>query len=343
MRLLAALLLMTAPPFAAALELGNTLGEDQLSESVSVSVEGRLLGTLTVDRQHPRARLTLPMTGELLRYRLSGEMTLLDGTRQRISGAGLIESTTGMDRIGEAADADAALAAYQALLRALASAAPEADLDDLQIQHIRQASDTDFSAAEARLGVALADGYKAVIRTHGSLRFGPADHPSGGLYGAGDLKTLQDFVLDEARKNGSDKAAIDAMRAFMDKRFPKTRRDLVIARYEGDSPSVLRAGERCRAGELAYAFPESQWEVLMGSGLDDNAFVGLIDYEDDIVGETQCLSFDKELAYSLHDHLLEMGRDALYVLGPDESVLGFERREPGPDGQIWFRIVKADD
>lgn len=335
----AVLLCLLSPCAAQALSLSNTLGEDQRAETLSVEIDGRVIGRLNLDADHPQATLRLPEGAR--RYRLQGTAEMRDGTRLKVAGAGLIVPVAEMDRIGEAAQAADALAAYEDLVRALQAAAPEVDLSALALTRGAPVSEAELVAAERRLGTRLPAGYREHLRTLGALTVGQPDAPSGQLYGPDALDTLQAWVLARAAENEASRQERQAIEAFIGKRFRPARQDLVLGVWERDEPTLVRAGERCPSGESPYAFPETQWEVLMGTGLDDNAFMGLISYEDDIVGETQCLRFDRELAYSLHDHLIELGRDALYVIGPDETQIAIQRRDV--DGErIWLGLSEGE-
>lgn len=335
----AVLLCVLSPCAVQALSLSNTLGEDQRAETLSVEIDGRVVGRLKLDAEHLQATLRLPAGAR--RYRLQGTAEMSDGTRLTVAGAGLIVSVAEMDRIGEAGRVADALAAYEDLVRALQAAAPEVDLSALPLTRGRPVSESELAAAERRLGTRLPAGYREQLRTLGALTVGPPDAPSGRLYGPDALDTLQAWVLARAAENDSSRQELRAIEAFIGKRFRPARQDLVLGVWERDEPTLVRAGERCPSGETPYAFPETQWEVLMGAGLDDNAFMGLISYEDDIVGETQCLSFDRELAYSLHDHLIELGRDALYVIGPDETRIAIQRRDIDRE-RIWLGLTEGE-
>lgn len=336
------LLLLWLPALAPALDLSNHLVDGQRSETIEVQIDGRSVGRLHVDQRHPDARLRLPAGGERQRYRLRGEAVMDDGRRYEIAGAGLIVRSAGMDKIGEASDAISAMAAYTDLLTALRSAAPELDLDDLTLTRDAPATEAALAAAERRLHTRLPAEYRRFVLNHGSFHLGPALEPSAELYPPGELRTLKEFVLVQARANDGDATQQKDIEHFIGKHFAPAQRDWVIGVWENDEPSLVRVGKSCAAGELPYAFPETQWEVLMGAGLEDNSFIGLVSYEDDIVGETQCMGFERELAYSLHDHLYELGRDALYLLSDQETAIGLERRDF--DGEhVWFRLTESDD
>lgn len=331
--------LSLCPYSAEALELRNELGEDQRSETLTVEIDGRTIGQLKLDARHRQASLKLPDGAR--RYRLRGTAEMSDGTRLKVEGAGLMVSVADMDRIGEARRAADAIAAYEDLVRALQAAAPETDLSALPLTRGTPVTEAALAAAERRLRTRLPTGYRAHMLSEGPLTLGPASAPSGRLHGPDTLDTLQAYVLAKARDDDFDANELKAIETFIGKRFSPARRDLVIGVWENDEPTLIRSGERCPTGESPYGFPETQWEVLMGAGLDDNPFMSLVSYENDIVGETQCLSFDLELAYSLHDHLIELGRDALYVVAPDETVIAVQRRDIN-EQRIWLGLTEAE-
>jgi hypothetical protein len=78
----------------------DQLGPGQISERISVSVNGRSVGTLTVDTVHTNATITvtLPSTGRY-DYRLEGSMLIADGYGGSIPvtgyGTGVIEASHG--------------------------------------------------------------------------------------------------------------------------------------------------------------------------------------------------------------------------------------------------------
>ena len=332
------------PVAVGAVELHNELGDDQRSETISVEIDGRAVGTLHVDGRRPEAALALPVTGERHRYRISGHAVMDDGTRVAIAGGGLILRQAAMDRIGEAGSAIQAIAALESVLSELKSAAPEFPIDTLRVQRGPVASESELAAAERRLGRALPQGYREFVLKHGSLHMGSADEPQAAVFAPAQVQTLEEFVLGKARENDIGKQQIDEMRKFIGKRFPEARRDLVLDVWEREYPAVIRAQGRCPKGELPYAFPESQWEVLMATGLDDNPFMGIVSYENDIVGETQCMGFERELAFALHDHLYEEADDVLYLLGADEDSIRITRGDLD-DGQprLWFHFDENDE
>lgn len=137
---------------------------------------------------------------------------------------------------------------------------------------------------------------------------------------------------------------IDASRRFVGKHFVAARSDLVLDYWQDEYPSVLRASGRCAPGKLPYAFPQSQWQVLLASSLEDNLFLAMINYQDDIVGETQCMSFDRELAYGLHDQLYEQAGDVLYLLGDEEAAIALERGHlDGAEAGLWLHFDEIDE
>ena len=151
-------------------------------------------------------------------------------------------------------------------------------------------------------------------------------------------------MLGKARENDIEKQQIDDMRKFIGKRFPEARRDLVLDVWEHEYPAVIRAQGRCPKGELPYVFPESQWEVLMATGLDDNPFMGIVSYENDIVGETHCMGFERELAFALHDHLYEEADNVLYLLGAEEDSIRITRGDlDNGQPRLWFHFDENDE
>lgn len=339
------LILMSLLPYGAyAVELRHELGEDQRSETLTVAIDGRTVGTLSVDRKRPKASLALALPRDQHRYRLSGEAVMDDGTRIAIAGAGLILRAAAMNRIGEAESALKAIAAFEEVLTELHKAAPEFSLDPLRVQRSAPASKAGVVAAERRLGRALPQGYRDFVLKHGSLHIGSAQQPGARVFAPDEVQTLEEFVLQKARENENQPEHVEEMRRFIGKRFPAARRDMVLDVWENEYPSVVRAGKRCPGSEIPYAFPESQWEVLMGSHLEDNPFVALINYEDEIVGETSCMSFERQLAYSLHDQLYEAANNVLYLLGDDEDSIRLERgdlEEAQP--RLWLRFHEDSD
>ena len=111
--------------FAAALPLRNSLGEDQRSERITVSIDGKEVGVLVVDGRHREASLELELTAPTHRYRLEGESVLTDGSRLKILGAGVIATSERMDAIAEKPATGAeAFASYLALIEEIRAAAP---------------------------------------------------------------------------------------------------------------------------------------------------------------------------------------------------------------------------
>ena len=344
MRLLFPILALLAAVTVHAVELRNELGEDQRSETIRVEIDGRAVGVLRVDGKRKRASLDLPLTGDQHRYRLSGEAVMHDGSRVAIAGGGLILRTAAMDRIGQAKDAMQAIAVYEAVLTDLHAAAPEFPIETLRIHWGSVASMSALVSAERRLRRSLPKAYRDFVLAHGSLHIGSASPPGAALLAPAAVVTLEEYALAKARDNDTDAELIEAGRRFIGKRFADARRDLVLDYWEDEYPSVLRASGRCGPGELPYAFPESQWQVLLSSHLEDNPFAAMMSYEDDIVGETQCMGFERQLALSLHDHLYEEADDVLYLLGDDEDAIGFERGDLDDSEQrLWFHFDEVDE
>lgn len=344
MRLLFLIPALLAAAMADAVELRNALGEDQRSETIRVEIDGREVGVLRVDGKRAQAALQLPLSADQHRYRLSGETVMDDGSRVAIAGGGLILRTAAMDRISQAKDAMQAIAVYEAVLTDLHAAAPEFPIETLRIHWGSVASQSALASAERRLRRSLPKAYREFVLAHGSLHIGSASPPSAALLAPAAVVTLEEFALAKARENDTDAELIEAGRRFIGKRFAAARSDLVLDYWEDEYPSVLRSSGRCGPGELPYAFPESQWQVLLSSHLEDNPFAAMISYQDDIVGETQCMGFERQLAFSLHDHLYEEAGDVLYLLGDEEAAIGLERGDlDGAEPRLWLHFDEIDE
>jgi hypothetical protein len=69
----------------------DELGDNQITEQIKVHVDGRLVGTLTVDVAHPRASLTVTVTSPGRHSYTLSSLTVFefdDGTVEEISGYG---------------------------------------------------------------------------------------------------------------------------------------------------------------------------------------------------------------------------------------------------------------
>lgn len=344
MRLLFLIPALLAAAMADAVEFRNALGEDQRSETIRVEIDGHEVEVLRVDGKRARAALRLPLDADQHRYRLSGETVMDDGSRVAIAGGGLIVRTAAMDRIAEAKDAMQAIAAFEAVVADLHAAAPEYPIDALRLHWGAVASDSDLASAERRLRRSLPKAYREFVLRHGSLHIGDAKQPGAAVLAPSAVRTLEEYALAKARENGTDAGLIDASRRFVGKHFVAARSDLVLDYWQDEYPSVLRASGRCAPGKLPYAFPQSQWQVLLASSLEDNLFLAMINYQDDIVGETQCMSFDRELAYGLHDQLYEQAGDVLYLLGDEEAAIALERGHlDGAEAGLWLHFDEIDE
>lgn len=332
--------LLSCASLADAVELRLDLADGLKRQRLSIEIDGVSRGTLSVDAGRSSARLQL---GELAapsqRYRITGEGESLDGERFKIAGAGLLVREVRMNAIDDAA-ALAAIQAYRALVAEIKAAAPGVDLAALELTQLPPPPASAFAQAEDRLGRKLPVGYQAFVARHGSLRLGPAAAPSGQLYGPAELGSLKDYTLGKAREMEVDPKAVAK---FIDRYFRQAGEDLVLGVWEGESPSVVRSRNECPSGELAYAYPESQWEVLTGAGLDGNAFVAMIDYESEIVGESICNPFERELAWSLHDHLIEIGADVFYWVADEEQAVSLTQSwERSGEGSVWLRFTEVE-
>ena len=327
---------------AAAFTLHDALGEDQRSEALKVWIDERGPFTLAVDAKQPSASIELDVTDEEHRYRIEGESIASDGTRVVVAGAGVIVTPARMDRIAEAPKTAAeALAAYRALYATLARIAPPGQLEGLDPGGPAPATAAQVAAAEQRLGIALPPDYVRFVTQVGALRFANGSYVAARVYAPDELGTLADLVVRETRDNGWDEDW-DALKRRIVKRFPKSDRNVVLDMFSIDEPTVLVRDGHCAAGEVAVVLPESDWELL-ATEPGDNPFVALIDYEDDIVGETQCFDYDRLFAYSLHDQLVELGDDVLYLRDGDPDDAAGIARGAEADGRVWVQLRDFDD
>jgi hypothetical protein len=330
----------SSPAFGAArITLVDDLGEDQSSERVTVWIDDVAVGELALDRRQPRASLVLPLSKPVHRYRLAGETTI-EGTRFRLEGAGLIVTTDRMDDIAERTpNAAAAVEAYRALVAEIRAAAPAADLSSLDLVIGPRATKGAVLLAQERLGMTLPEAYRRLVTEVGPFTLGPPDALTGAVLAPEALATAMGFYLARMRDDGWDD--LDETEQTIRKRFPKATRDVVIDWFELDEPTVLVAGERCPRGETGFALPGSDFDLL-GTESGDNELLDLIDY-DYIMGEPDCMAYDRLLAYSLHDHLLEMGDPALFVRDDETETLELFRQEIDEDGKrIWLGIGEGD-
>lgn len=116
---------------------------------------------------------------------------------------------------------------------------------------------------------------------------------------------------------------------------------MVLEVFSLDEPTVLSARGRCDGGQVPLLFPESDY-ALVTIEPGDNPFMALIDYEDDIVGEVQCMSYHRAFAYGLHDHLISMGDAVLYLRDDTDAHAAVIRAREG-EGQIWMALVDHDE
>ena len=120
---------------------------------------------------------------------------------------------------------------------------------------------------------------------------------------------------------------------------------MVLDRFELDAPTVMQPGMKCPEGQAPIALPGSDFDLLVSDLSGENPFFALLDYEDDIMGEAQCLDYHRLLAYSLHDHLLEMGDEVFEMRTDDTVALTLRRGDVDEQGRkVWMELrrVKAD-
>jgi hypothetical protein len=329
---------------ATAMTLHNSLGDDQRRETLRITIDDGDAQTLTVDADEPHASVDLPVTGKQHRYRIEGESEGHDGAVRQVSGGGLIVTQARLDEIAEEpTTAVAALNAYRALMTDLARAAPAERVAILLPGTPVRASAAQVTAAEKRLGVTLPEGYKRLVTTVGSFKFDKGAYVSAEVYAPDALAPLVDVLVRELRENGSDADDVKKIRERAVRRFPRSGKDIALDIFSSDEPTVLVANGDCDGGLVPLAFPESDYQLL---GIDpaDNPFLGLITYENDIVGEMQCLSYDRLFAYSLHDQIIDMGDDVIYLRDTTDAQV-LVRRAGEDESRVWlaFADLPADD
>ena len=334
--------LFAAPAVAApTYTLVNALGSDQTMERVTVEIDGRAVGAITVDAKNGDASLTLPLTRDVQRYRLTGE-TMLDGEKYKITGEGLLVSTARLDEIAEAPRTTAdAIVAYEKFLAELKAAAPSADLAGVTLVREKPVDAAAVRAAEKRLSIDLPAGYERLVTTVGPFRFADPNLDRDGILPPAELANAADFAVRVQRANGWTDG-LDDMKKRIEKRYPKAKQDVVFGTFELGEPMLFTNAKKCPAGEPAILLPTSDFDLL-GTDPGDNAFMGLIDYEDDIMGEAECMDFDRLVAYSLHDQLIELGNDALFKLDAEGETIGFYRESVDAEAKtILMRFTSAD-
>lgn len=333
--------LASAP--ASALTLHDTLGDDQRSETMRIRIDDREPIVLVVDAKHPHASVELPADGDEHRYRIEGESVSRDGLRTKLAGSGLIVSRARMDRIAESPKTAAdAFAAYRELLAALAEAAPRERLDGLDPGVPVPVAAEQVAKAEQRLGFALPRDYVRFVTQVGAVRFAGDGYAAGRVFAPQELGTLADFAVADVRENGWDDDW-KQMGGRIVKRFPRAGRDVVLDVFSLDEPTVLVRDHECPAGEVAIVLPGSDYQLLLS---DDSAnpFMALVDYEDDIVGETQCFDYDRLFAYSLHDQLLDFADDVLYLRDDGAAAQAdVARGDSDALGGIWVKLSDHAD
>jgi hypothetical protein len=268
-----------------------------------------------------------------------------DGSRQKITGGGLIVTPARLDEIAEETPtAAAAFAAYRQFVGALAGVAPPERYAVLVPGAPVRATPDAVDAAEKRLGIALPAGYKRFITTVGAFRFDRDSYVAGEVFAPDKLGSLLDLVARDWRGNGHDEADIAAMTRRAQRRYPDAAKDIALDVFSLDEPSVLDVDGKCPDGQTPILLPGADAE-LVATDPGDNPFLALIDYEDDIVGETQCLDYDRLFAYSLHDHLIALADDVMYVRSkerPDAAMIA-RLREDDEAGTIWAGFEDVDD
>jgi hypothetical protein len=144
------------------------------------------------------------------------------------------------------------------------------------------------------------------------------------------------------REDGWEAGELAMFGKRVERRFPRSARDVVFEWFELDAPSVLVAGGKCPRGQVPVAYPGSDFDLLAID--DDNPMLALLDYEDDVMGETQCVEYHRGLAYGLHDHLLEMGEAALFVRNDKTRVITLYREQVDEEARrIWMRLSEEYD
>ena len=330
-----------AGPAAAKVLLVDELGEDQQSERVTVFVDDTSVGEIALDRRRARGALALALTGPLHRYRIEGE-AVIDGTTYAVAGSGLIVTAGRLDEIAERpATAVEALAAYRALVDELRAVAPAEAVEGVLLTVATPVSAAAVDAAERRLGVKLPSGYRRVVTTVGPFTLGTPGLRTGAVLAPAELASAVDFYVRQMREDGWDADDTRDLEARIGRRFPQSRRDVVLDWFELDEPTVLVAGERCPAGEVAIALPGSDFDLL-GVDPGDNALLGLIGY-DDVMGGADCLDYDRLLAYSLHDHLVGMADGVLLVRDEDTRELTVARLGIDEEARtVWLSLAERN-
>lgn len=305
----------------------HSLDGELIEQEVSVFVDGEKVGELNTTEAAPEAQLELTLSQPLHHYRFTGQAVDVDGTVHKIQGGGAIATMAYMDSLLEHRKTSVeVVTGYNALMEKISAAAPDADLSDLTLVAGQKYTADEIASAEKRLGISLPEDYKNLVQEIGAFRVGEASS----VYGPDELLTVLDYYM---KHHAPDDSGYDAIK----KRYPRSTRDVVMDHFEVDEFSVLRAKHRCRSGQYGLSFPGYDFYLVATPTLmESNPFMALIDYDDDIMGEVQCISYPLNLGWGLHDFLIDEAEYVLFIADGDASeteevVLGRDYLHAAPD------------
>jgi hypothetical protein len=233
------------------LRIHNAIGDDQVLESVTITVAGGAARTLDVSqlpgRRHRSLLVEIP--DGVHQWSMKGRSLMKRGAVVPLHGRGVIARYDWITRrlLRDAAERGVGRAWEQVHgeLQSLAGV----DLPALALTSAGVVTEGDLAAAENRLGVELPAYYREAVLRGGRWRIGEAEAPVAALAAPAEIVSVWDWIV------AYHGAPPEGSNAVWRKRFESLREDLVVGWAGG--PVVLRRSEGmlCDDGSPSFEIP----------------------------------------------------------------------------------------
>ncbi|MEM7350113.1 MAG: hypothetical protein AAF657_04850 [Acidobacteriota bacterium] len=320
---------------AQSLVLSDSLGEDQLSEQVTLWIDGQVAARFMTDAERPEERHRIDLAPGPHRYRIEGK-TALDGQEMTIHGAGLIEAESSLR--ARLKRARSGTEVVEVLFSAISAMHEDVQVYEAMGNYLASVHrgepipDAEFRQAETRLGINLPHEYEEILAAVGAFRLegtGAAE-----LFAPADLGSVARYMAQVWADNGGDCGEEELQKKYAEKvarGFRGSDADLVLGRFLLE-PLILRPGKRCPQGQEAYAMPEDA-EGLVLTFVDSPHEMS---YRE-VLGETRCLTFRSAILELVQSYLSSNWHDELFLAFSAGETYSFYRSQT-LDDKIWLRF-----
>jgi hypothetical protein len=249
---------------SAGLSLAQTLGKDQIEETVQISLglAEQSTAEIRVDYLHPSAEITLPGVYKPQKYELRGQARMKPGKRVKVEGRGILLAQIYLaEAMSRPTAVGGFLTVWQSIMRDITHADPELfPAHRIRWQTPGLAGHEEIAAAEKRLGMPLPAIYQETMQRSGPWRVSLLNGFSFELLAPSQLLSASDWLQ---RYYGPVEWETPENQA----RRQQLRQDIVFA-VVNNEPWVFRySGTPCGDEPPAFALGQTASEGFYVSGI----------------------------------------------------------------------------